>query len=107
MIILDFLRELKASHNSIADILMEGSCFRLCRMLKLMDLAAEFYYSEIDGHWITCIDGRFYDINGELDKRYVEERGYRHVEDKVTLESAYVPTYKGQSCSYSKYIKTV
>lgn len=102
MNILEFLKELKYSCHLQEDIFTKGSCFRLYRILKTIYPNAEPYYSHTDGHWITEIDSKFYDINGEIIKEYVDHK-YEKITNKVTLNSAYVPTYKGQSSSYSKY----
>lgn len=82
---------------------MEGSCFRLYCMLKEINENAKPYYSELDGHWITNIDNKFYDINGELNIEYVEFKKYQCIEDPIVLASAYIPTYKRQCTSYNKY----
>lgn len=105
-IILKFLKELKYAYKDMDKIFLEGSCFRLYKILKVVFPNATALYSEIEGHWITEIDGDFYDINGELSKFYVNHKKFEK-RNSVTEASAYIPTYKGQACSYSKYKKTV
>lgn len=104
--ILNFLKELKYSYHLNGKIYTEGSCFRLYAILKTLFLKAEPYYSDMDGHWVVKIDGSYYDINGEINLEYIENKEYQLIEDKTILASAYVPTYKGQGSSYSKYKKS-
>lgn len=105
--IINFLKELKQSFPDAQKVFMEGSCFRLHLILKTIFPSAIPYYSTIDGHWIIKIDGSFYDINGRISECYVRDKEYEAVVDSVILESAKVPTYKGQSVSYSKYEESV
>lgn len=104
---IQFLKELKYSYYLNAKIYTEGSCFRLYKIIKTIYPQANPYYSHIEGHWITEIDGKYYDINGEINKDFVEEKEYRIIKNEITLASAYVPTYKGQCSSYKKYNKTI
>lgn len=106
MNILNFLKELKNSYHKNEIIYMEGSCFRLYSILKTIFVQAKPLYSHKDGHWITEIDGKFYDINGEIDLNYIIEQQYQVVENEVILSSAYVPTYERQSVKYNKYKQT-
>lgn len=103
MDILNFLKELKNSYHKNEMIYTEGSCFRLYSILKTIFVQAKPLYSQKDGHWITEIDGKFYDINGEIFLEYIIEQEYRVITDKTILSSAYIPTYKRQTVSYKKY----
>ena len=103
--ILEFLKELKYSYKDMHRVFMEGSCYRLYRILKVVFPTAKALYSEEEGHWITEIDGDYFDINGELSKFFIEHKKFEE-RNSVTEASAYVPTYGGQACSYSKYKKT-
>lgn len=105
--ILDFLKELKYSYHLNAKIYTEGSCFRLYKIFKNIYPQSNPYYSHIEGHWITEIDGKYYDINGEIEKSYVGAKEYYLITDEIILTSAYVPTYKGQCSSYKKYNKAI
>lgn len=106
--IVDFLKELKYSYHLNGKIYTEGSCFRLYKMLKCLFPNAKPYYSYIDGgHWITEINEKFYDINGEITRDYAEHKKYELIEDEITLASSYVPTFEGQCSSYSKYKQTI
>ena len=101
--ILAFLRELKASDETIPNLYLYGSCFRLYSILKTLYKQAVPYYSVRDGHWVTEIDGNFYDINGRLTQTYVEEKEYKQGNASETA-SAYVHTYSNNlSTSYNKY----
>jgi len=101
--IIKFLKELKHSYHKNELIYTEGSCFRLYSILKTVFEDALPYYSTLDGHWIIKIDGRYYDINGEIWLEYIINKEYTLIEDEITLTSAYIPTYKRQCSSYSKY----
>jgi hypothetical protein len=104
--ILEFLKELKYSYKDMDKVFLEGSCYRLYKILKVVFPTAQALYSIPEGHWITEIDGNFYDINGELSKFFVEHKKFEK-QDVITEASAYIPTYEGQACSYSKYKKSV
>ena len=105
--ILEFLKELKYSYHLNAKIYTEGSCFRLYKMLKAIYPQAIPLYSEKDLHWITEIDGKYYDINGELSQDYLEFKEYVPINDQLVLESAYVSTYEGQSSQNKKYNRAI
>lgn len=105
--LLEFLKELKYSYHLNAKIYTEGSCFRLYKILQSLFPQAKPYYSQLDGHWIVEIEGKFYDINGEITNQYVESKEYELIVDEITLTSAYIPTFEGQCSSYSKYKKSV
>lgn len=105
--IIDFLKELKYSYSEMDKIFLEGSCFRLYSILKTIFEDARPLYSHLDGHWITKIGEKYYDINGEISKEYIETKEYRVITDNKILSSAYVPTYNGQCVGYGKYNKTV
>lgn len=103
MNITEFLKELKHSYHKNEIIYTQGSCFRLYSILKTIFSEAVPHYSILDGHWITEIDGKFYDINGEINSEYVAQKGYEKEENTTVLASAYIPTYRRQSTSYNKY----
>lgn len=105
MTVKEFLKELKSSYHKNEMIYSEGSCFRLYSILKTVFSKASPYYSSLDGHWITEIDGSFYDINGEINLEYIADKKYEKIIDERILASAYIPTYKRQTTSYNKYIK--
>lgn len=104
---IEFLKEIKYSYYLNAKIYTEGSCFRLYKIIKTIYPQANPYYSKMDGHWITEVDGKYYDINGEIDKEYVENKSYELITNQTTLSSAYIPTYDGQCTSYNKYRESV
>lgn len=101
--ILKFLKELKGSYYKNEMVYMEGSCFRLFCILKSIWNSAKPYYSELCGHWVTKIDGKYYDINGEISEEYISSRKFHHIKNKTQLSSAYIPTYERQTTSYDKY----
>lgn len=101
--ILNFLRELRESDELMIHIFSEGSCFRLYKILKTIYAEAKAMYSRIDGHWITEINGSYYDINGKISKKYIEEKNYETT-DQTTETSASIPTYSNKKgTSYNKY----
>ena len=103
--IIKFLKELKYSHESMSKIFTEGSCFRLCLILKTIYPNAQPLYSKIDGHWITEIDGKFYDIHGEINRRFVENHAYEKWEE---AEASAYATREGESgVSYLKYKESI
>ena len=87
--ILKLLREIKNSYHLNPTIYTQGSCFRLYCILKSAARKSKPYYSNIDGRWVTKIKGRYYDINGEIAKRYIKNKEYKHITDKMMLASVY------------------
>lgn len=105
--ILKFLQELKSADSTIPRIFLEGSCFRLYRILEVFYPEAEPLYSDMDGHWITKIDGEYYDINGRLSPKYVEDKEYCF-RSEVNKASAYVHTHSNNlGTPYEKYTETI
>ena len=105
--ILKFLQELKSADATIPRIFLEGSCFRLYRILEVLFPEAEPLYSDRDGHWITKIDEEYYDINGRLSYGYVRDKEYTF-RGEVNKASAYVHTHSNNlGTPYEKYIETV
>lgn len=79
----DFLKELRESADIQYKIFTEGSCFRLYRILKTIYPEAKPYWSDLDNHCITKINGKFYDIGGEVKKSHVKDRGYYKIPKKL------------------------
>ena len=67
--ILRVIKEIKASNPVMEEIFTQGSCFNLFMILNAMCIRAECYYSILDGHAVTMIDGTLYDINGIVKDR--------------------------------------
>lgn len=78
-IIREFLKELRDSADIQYKIFTEGSCFRLYKILKVVFPEAKAYWSDLDNHCITKIDGKFYDIGGLIKKSYVINKSYYKV----------------------------
>lgn len=75
--ILTFIRLIRESHPDMVNIYTLGSCWNFYLILKDRFPGAIPYY-EI-GHIITKIDGRFYDITGEileLEKEFLPFHGF-------------------------------
>lgn len=101
--ILSFLKELRESDESITKIYLEGSCFKLFKILKSIYSEAKALYSTKDGHWITEINGYYYDINGRIAQEYVQEKNYETT-NNTNETSASIHTYSNQmGTSYNKY----
>jgi len=72
----EFLKELRDSADIQFKIFTEGSCFRLYKILKVVFPEAKAYWSDLDNHCITKINGEFYDIGGAVKKSYIKDRSY-------------------------------
>jgi hypothetical protein len=104
--ILDLLKELKSADDLIPKIFLNGSCYRLYKILKVIEPTAEAYYSHKEGHWITKIKDNYYDINGMINPKYIENKSYSL--EIGSEASAYVHTYSNNlSTVYTKYLKTI
>ena len=77
-----FLKELRDTADIQSKIFTQGSCFRLYKVLKVISPKAQAYWSDIDNHCITKIEGEFYDIGGIIKKSYIEENGYYRIPKK-------------------------
>lgn len=100
--VLELLQEIRGADETIQKIFLNGSCYKLCRILKAVYPSSKALYSHRDGHWITQIENEYYDINGRLKKEYIIEKSYEeHLEYEV---SANIPTYTSNiGTSYNKY----
>jgi hypothetical protein len=100
--IMNILKELRESDETIRKIFLNGSCYKLCKILKVIYPTSSALYSIQEGHWITRIGNEYYDINGRLKKEYVMEKSYEeHPEYEV---SADIPTHTNNiGTSYNKY----
>lgn len=81
--ITEFLKELRESSDRIHAIFTKGSCYRLTSILKAIYPEAEPYWSDLENHAITKIDDVYYDIGGPLSSKYVEEKGYYLVPERL------------------------
>jgi hypothetical protein len=61
-----FIQSIRESFPDSVRVYTLGSCYRFYLILKNIYPAAEPYYNIIEGHVITKIDGRYYDITGEV-----------------------------------------
>ena len=71
-----FLKTLKGRFDGGDEVYLSGSCYQLYTILKTIFKDAECYFSLIESHVITKIDGRFYDING----KYPDPSSYQKLE---------------------------
>ena len=74
--LLAFLKELRDSADVQYKIFTEGSCFRLYKIIAAIYPEALPYWSDRDNHCITHLDGKFYDIGGEITTEYTIINGY-------------------------------
>jgi hypothetical protein len=68
---IDFINQLRDSDSYIQEIYTKGSCYQIYKILKLLYKKAKPYkvkthYMSEYNHIITEIDGKFYDITGEV-----------------------------------------
>jgi len=103
----EFLKELKSSYHKNEMVYTEGSCFRLHSILKTLFPQAKPLYSILEGHWITEIDSRYYDINGEINADFAQQKEYREVTDTTTLSSAYSSNTSNNVAICSLFISIV
>ena len=75
----NFLKELRESADIQFKIFTEGSCFRLYIILKTIYPKAKPYWSDLENHCVTKINGKFYDIGGEIKKSYVKDRSFYEI----------------------------
>lgn len=63
-----FIHKFKELNESaIEDVFLHGNCYWFAQILiQRFPKQSELYYMEIDGHFITKICDRFYDISGEV-----------------------------------------
>ena len=66
--ILKFLKELRASHEHMAGVFTNGSCYNLYLVMRVIWSSAIPYRKPVNGgsHIIIYIYDRFYDINGQV-----------------------------------------
>lgn len=103
-----FLGVLRGGYPDAAIIYGWGACYGLYLLLKHLYANAEAYFDDSDkSHIITKIEGRFYDISGEVD-----EGSYGKFQPKVlTIREKEIWSAKssGQRVEYmlSKYHRAV
>lgn len=98
----NFIKQLRESDELVIKIFNNGSCYKLTKILKSIYPEAKALYSREDGHWLTKIENRYYDIGGEVNEDYVVEKGYEYLPQFEA--SADIPTYSSNvGVSYSKY----
>jgi hypothetical protein len=73
------LKELRDSADIQFEIFTEGSCFRLYKILKIIFPTTKAYWSDMDNHCVSLIDGEYYDIGGIIKKSYIETRNYNKI----------------------------
>lgn len=66
--ILNIISKIRESHSLIPFIFTKGSCYNFYLILKSIYPEAECYYNQAEGHVITKINDKFYDITGEVNR---------------------------------------
>lgn len=77
--ILSLINEISNSNEIMKDIFLYGSCLNFHFILKSVFTDAKAYFN-ID-HVITNIDGKYYDITGEISPKKVVKEGYSPIEE--------------------------
>lgn len=72
-----------------ADVMFtNGKCFQLYLMLADLYPQAVAWYDAVDGHVMTQIDGKFYDINGEYES--ISDKYFLFAEEeRASLKGAF------------------
>lgn len=63
--VLQFIRLIRESHKEMVNIYTKGSCLDFFFILRNVFPSARAYYNS--NHIITRIDGRYYDITGQVE----------------------------------------
>lgn len=66
MTVLGFIKTIRNSFIGADKVYTNGSCYQFYKILKYVFPQANAYYDS--DHVITEIDGKFYDITGEVEK---------------------------------------
>lgn len=64
--ILGLIRSIREAHPIMTTVYSYGSCWNLFKTLRFAFPEARAYYSQIEGHVITRIGEKYYDITGEV-----------------------------------------
>lgn len=95
--ILSLIKEIRNSHSAMIRIFSCGSCLNLFCILQVVYPEAEAYFN-ID-HIVTKINGRYYDIRGELSRSYIEKYKFRKYSDVFYPEEfikSFADMYEGE-----------
>lgn len=84
--VINLIKEIRNSNPVMLDIFLAGSCCNFYFILKTVFPNAKAYFN-ID-HVVTEIEGRFFDITGEVSKEEFKEKGY------MSIDSIYADKYK-------------
>ena len=60
-----FVDLLRNAHPDNEEMYMRGQCYNFSLILRELNPGARIYYSAMEGHVYTEIDGYFYDIRGK------------------------------------------
>jgi hypothetical protein len=64
--VLKFIEDMCAGHKeAMVEIFAHGYCYWFAVILSER-FCGEIYYLEIENHWITKIEDKFYDVTGEV-----------------------------------------
>lgn len=64
--ILQVITAIRESHPDMVELYTRGQCYNFYKILAAVFPQAECYYDPIDGHVITKLGTRYYDITGEV-----------------------------------------
>ena len=84
--VLDFIKLIRESHSVIPEIYKSGSCYNFYLILKYVFPQSKPYFDE--NHIITEINGKFYDITGEVTKsnKHIEFESYYYGNNQQIIE---------------------
>ena len=103
-----FIAELREPADVIHAVFTRGSCFRLYKMIKVILPGAEAYWSDMENHCITEIAGKFYNIGGRVDPKYMHDKGYYKIPKKLEKGYALLKYKEGEekhtTINVEKYI---
>jgi hypothetical protein len=59
------IEAIRSAHPDMERLFTNGQCYAFHLFIRALRPAAEAWYSRIEGHVYSCLDGRLYDIRGE------------------------------------------
>lgn len=66
-----FIKEFKFAYSQELEyVFLNGNCYHFAVILKDIYPEASLVYHEIEGHYLTLIDNRLYDITGDVTNNY-------------------------------------
>lgn len=77
-----FIKHFRAyDTGEVTDTFRKGMCYWFAYMLSGRFLGAEIVYEPIEGHFLTQLNGRLYDIRGDVTDQYLGLRPNMYSEE--------------------------